>query len=82
MSYASDYAELFRRGATFVDKILKGAKAGDLPVELPTKLDLVVNTKNLSVNNIYLRRHTPEADDGRGEHSEREIRSMHLFVAD
>ena len=38
--------------------------------------------KNLSVNNIYLRRHTPEADDGRGEHSEREIRSMHLFVAD
>jgi putative tryptophan/tyrosine transport system substrate-binding protein len=45
IAYGPDYGELYRRSASYVDRILKGTKPADLPVEQPTKFELVLNLK-------------------------------------
>jgi putative ABC transport system substrate-binding protein len=52
MSYGPNYADQFRRAADYVDRILRGTNAGDLPIEQPTKFDLAINLTTAKVLGI------------------------------
>jgi putative ABC transport system substrate-binding protein len=52
LAYSTDYTELFRRGATYVDRILRGASPADLPIEQPNKFDLSINLKTAKLLNL------------------------------
>jgi len=54
LSYGPDFIELNRRGAVYIDRILKGAKPADLPVEQPTKFQLVINLKTAKALGITI----------------------------
>ena len=54
MSYGVNTADLFRRAATHVDKILKGADAGELPIDQPTRFELVINLKTAKILGIQV----------------------------
>jgi putative ABC transport system substrate-binding protein len=54
MSYAANLSDMYRRAATYVDKILKGAKPADLPVQQPTKFEFVINLKTAKQSSLTI----------------------------
>ena len=56
MAYGPNLPDTFRHVASYIDRLLKGAKAGDLPIERPTKFDLVINLKTAKALGLACRR--------------------------
>jgi putative ABC transport system substrate-binding protein len=63
MSYGVDLKDMYRRAAVYVDRILKGEKPGDLPVQAPTKYELVMNLKTAKALGLDLPKHLQQRAD-------------------
>lgn len=63
MTYAPDFTDLYRRAATYVDRLLRGAKESDLPVQFPTKNELVIKLKTAKADRAH---HPGDAPLARG----------------
>ena len=63
VSYAAHFEDLYRRGAEYIDKILRGTKPADIPIEQPTKFDLVLNLTTAKVLGLTIREALLRADE-------------------